>query len=88
MSLRSHLTLGRPEFEIPTARHGRRRPTPPEPLPGSIWAVVTLVAWAMSALTTLLSVALFGAARNGLWLLAVVMFAVGAVALARGWERL
>lgn len=76
---------------VPCARHARRHPDRPahgEPLPGSWWALVLLVAWAMAALTTLLSVAIYGGERNGLWLVAVVFYAVGIGALLRGWGRL
>jgi hypothetical protein len=96
MSLRAPIT--RDPFPFPSlarvddtlaehpARHARRRPRG-EPLPGSMWALATLVAWSFAVLTTLLSVAIFGGLRNGLWLLAVVFYVAGIVSLLRSWGR-
>lgn len=69
-------------------RHARRRPHG-EPLPGSIWALVAMVAWALAVATTILSVVIFGGSRNGLWLLAAILYVIGVAALVRawGWER-
>lgn len=97
MSLRSPVTTSPDPFRFshtiptddayaPPARHARRRPHG-EPLPGSLWVLFTLVAWAMAVLATLLSVAIFGGARNGLWLLAIVFYMAGIVTFLRAWGR-
>lgn len=76
----------RPE-RYPTPRHADRRPRG-EPLPGPILTLWTMVLWAMAGTTTILSVIFFGAARNGLWIVAVVFYVAGIGTLLAGWRRL
>lgn len=75
---------------IPTARHARphrRRPSH-DPLPGPLLTLWTMVFWAMAGVTTIVTIAVFGPVRNGLWLLAVGFYAAGATTLGIGWRRL
>lgn len=75
---------------VPVARHARAHPARPahEPQPGSIFALWTMVLWAMAATATILSVVFFGASRNGLWLVALILYVAGIITLLVGWRRL
>lgn len=67
--------------------HRRGRPHG-EPFPAVVWGLVTVALWALAAIITLLSVAFFGASRNGLWLVAVILYVGGVVALLNTWRRM
>jgi len=66
----------------PAARHARRRP-----LPGSVFAFVTLVAWSMAVTATLVSAFAFGMLANELWVFAIVWYLVGIFTLPQAWRR-